>query len=429
MSVTATSSPVTPAGPSSWERVRQQVVDEIAGTPGRMRVLGIAAVLAAVVFGLGAAQSLRMASNAITRAEDNTTQLVRVQQIHTNLVRADASATNAFLVGGLEPADQRADYDAAIARATRLVAEAARAQPADARALAELNAQLEAYTGLVERARANNRLGLPVGAQYLRDASASLSGDSLPIVRALASSNESRVRAEFDNSRRAFWLLVVVGVLGLGVLARTGWWLAQRTHRIINVPLLGAAAAILVMAVGGLIGLLASGSQVSRVQDASYASALAAAKARVAAFDAKSNESLTLISRGSGAAFEQKWKAAAAEVQRQLPRVTTGGDLTPAWRAYAAAHAKVRSTDDGGSWDRAVALAINRTDATAPNQVFSAFDRASGGALDAASRSTSDDLSAAGSWMPFGGALVLVLSVVAAGFAWRGISQRLEEYR
>ena len=40
----------------------------------------------------------------------NTDQLVRIQAIQTNVVQADADATNAFLVGGLEPPAQRADY-------------------------------------------------------------------------------------------------------------------------------------------------------------------------------------------------------------------------------------------------------------------------------------------------------------------------------
>ncbi len=41
-------------------------------------------------------------------ASADTAQLVRVQTIKVNLLRADALATNAFLVGGLEPAEQRA---------------------------------------------------------------------------------------------------------------------------------------------------------------------------------------------------------------------------------------------------------------------------------------------------------------------------------
>ena len=100
-----------------------------------------------------------------------------MQKIQTNLLSADATATNAFLVGGLEPPAQRASYDQAMTTPARLIAEAAQAQPADAEALAALNQELVSYAAAIEQARANNRQGLPVGAQYLRNASAQLRAD------------------------------------------------------------------------------------------------------------------------------------------------------------------------------------------------------------------------------------------------------------
>ena len=81
----------------------------------------------------------------LTRAGANTDQLVRMQAIQTHVVQADADATNAFLVGGLEPPAQRADYTAAITSASQLIAEAAQHQPADGPALGALNQALVAY--------------------------------------------------------------------------------------------------------------------------------------------------------------------------------------------------------------------------------------------------------------------------------------------
>ena len=49
-----------------------------------------------------------LAWQANRAAADNTEQLVRVQNIQSTLFRADALATNAFLIGGLEPPAQRA---------------------------------------------------------------------------------------------------------------------------------------------------------------------------------------------------------------------------------------------------------------------------------------------------------------------------------
>ena len=68
----------------------------------------------------------------------NTAQLTRINAIESNLFRADAIATNAFLVGGLETPEARAQYDAAMAAVARNIAAGAAAQPADANALGTL---------------------------------------------------------------------------------------------------------------------------------------------------------------------------------------------------------------------------------------------------------------------------------------------------
>ena len=77
-----------------------------------------------------------MALLTLTLRQSGTTsaQLVRVQKIETDLLVADANATNAFLVGGLESPQRRAGLRRR-ARRGRLAGRAARAQPADAEAL------------------------------------------------------------------------------------------------------------------------------------------------------------------------------------------------------------------------------------------------------------------------------------------------------
>ena len=96
-------------------------------------------IVAGLVFGVAGLATFLLLTSALQRAESSTAQLIRVQQIQTNLLRADANATNAFLVGGLEPADQRKAYDDAITEASQLIAEAADAEPADQDALSALN--------------------------------------------------------------------------------------------------------------------------------------------------------------------------------------------------------------------------------------------------------------------------------------------------
>jgi len=410
------------------ERAGAWIRAGLAGTPGRLRAVGIVSVAAALLFGLAAGQAFRSADGALERAAANSDQLVRIQAIQTNVVQADADATNAFLVGGLEPADQREDYTDAIASASQLIAEAAQHQPADGNALGALNQALVAYTGQVEQARANNRQALPVGAQYLRSGSADLRDDALPLLTNLGEANNARVTEEFDRAARAALWLVIPGLLTLIVLGLALFWLARRTRRYVNLPLAVATLVVLATAVVGTVGLLAVKGGVDTTRDGVYATTLSTAQARIAGFDAKSNESLTLIARGSGTTFEEDWQASDTVVRRELDELAqnpTSSGLTPLpWSEYAGVHQQIRDLDESGDWDGAVDLATGTGNAT-----FAAFDMTSDEQLAALSRQTSQQLDDAGGWLPISGALGLLAGLVAAACAWWGVSQRLEEYR
>ena len=404
----------------------------LSGTPGRLRILALLTVAVSLIFAIGAYSAFGSADIALGRAGANAAQLVRIQAIHTSLVRADADATNAFLVGGLEPADQRASYLASVQQASRLIAEAARAQPADGPALGALNTSVLTYAGLVEQARANNRQALPVGAQYLRVASSGLRSDALPILDALVQANDARVRAELNNAAGASTALITSGLLALLVLIGGMLWLSRRTHRYINAPLVAAAVAILVTLVVGVIVLSSVSSRVASVRDGSYAATLATAKARIAAFDAKSNESLTLIARGSGSAFEKAWvgssKVVADESAAAARLSTDAAKMGGLWKAYVDTHKQIRAADDGGQWEAAVSQATGKV-ATTANATFDAFDSSSGAALTSNSRSASNSLDAPRTWLPFAAWLGLLVGIASAASAWWGVSLRLEEYR
>jgi hypothetical protein len=422
---------VPTSAPGRLDALTASVRRGLAGTPGRMRVVAALALVATLAFGLGAGQAFRSASGALQRAGANAAQVVRVQQIHTDLSSANAAASNAFLVGGLEPAGQRARYDGAIDDAAKGIAAAAWAQPADGKALAALNAEVVAYTGGVEQARANNRQGLPVGAQYLSDASDGLRAQALPLLTTIVTANAQRVQDEFAAAKRALLWLLLPGVVALVVLAGAMVWLARRTHRYVNLPLAGATLAVLLGLVAGSVVLAGVSGRVDQVRSGPYAAALATAQARVAAFDAKADESLTLIKRGSGAAYEQDWQQSSrdAEAQSSQAMKIAGGDLR--WADYVKAHEALRALDDGGSWERAVAAATSRSGVSpsSTNTTFDVFATASGHLLADTSESTRDRLGAPGGWLVLGGALGLLLGLLAAAGSWWAVSQRLQEYR
>lgn len=403
-------------------------------TPVTMRWIAIGLVVIGLAVIGGAVQTFVGADRALARANANAEQLVRVQNIQTLLVQADADVTNSFLVGGLEPVDQRAAYTDAIHTATTLMTQAATAQPADQAALADLSTAVTDYVGTIETARANNRQALPVGAQYLKNASAGLRADAVPVLTALISANEARVDVELRNARNAA-LVTVVSLVGLLALVVAMVWLARRTHRYVNWPMAVALALLAAYLVVAGTAMASLSSTVTQARDGSFAQVRDLAEARIAAFDAKANESLTLVARGSGAAFEDAWQQQASVVDQRLTSAGytagstgPGGDLAGDWAAYVAVHQQIRALDDGGDWDGAVALATGSSqDGSAV--AFATFDTHTADALAGQTEQLSADLDRPrGSTIPLAvvGALV---GLAVAALSWRGLGRRIEEYR
>jgi hypothetical protein len=209
-------------------------------------------------------------------------------------------------------------------------------------------------------------------------------------------------------------------------------WLARRTHRYVNVPVAGAWLVILVVVVLSAVVLGAVASRVDRVRDGAYATAIALSEARIAAFDAKANESLTLIARGSGAAYEEAWVASADVAAARLEAAGAGrpalAPLAEQWAGYAAAHREVRALDDAGRWEEAVAAATARDDG-ALNAAFATFADVSARALDDASARTEAALRTASSGLAFWAWVGVLGGLAVAGLSAWGLAQRIEEYR
>ena len=348
-----------------------------------------------------------------------------MQQIQTNLLIADATATNAFLVGGLEPPAQRAQYDQALTEAATLIVQAARAQPADEGALTVLNQQVLEYASGIEQARSNNRQGLPIGAQYLREASAQLRADALPIADNLVSANADRAE-----DRMEIWIglvFVIFAALVLAALIIGQVWVARRFRRTLNRGMLAASVLLLVLLVGAIALLLNLNATLATIQNGSFAAVNAAANARIEASNAKSNESLTLIARGSGGAFETAWKSSADQVAGDLSALGSAAPKAE-WDRYVAVHTEIRKLDDGGSWDQAVALATG-TGEESGNTAFNAFDARLAETLDESSQAAAAGLSGQQPSLIIAAILALLGGLAVALLARSGVAARLREYR
>jgi hypothetical protein len=394
-----------------------------------MRVLAFVAALVAAVFGVVGAMSLWSSAGALQRADHNTAQVVRIQSIYADLVRADADGTNSFLVGGAEDPTKRADYDASMDRVAKGIAAAADAQPADSDALGVLNGKVQTYASTVEQARVYNRQLQPVGATYLSNASATLRSDILPIVKNLVDANKARADTEFDASSRLL-TMILVGLGGLTVLVLVMIWLARRTHRYLNPPLFVGTLVVLAALAVGIVTLAGVGSQVQQVRNTDFLYTVKLADARTAAYDAKSNESLTLIARGSGSQYDAAWDQQSNSLLTSIGSLDVANQtrLRTEWKAYTDAHQLIRDDDKKGDWDAAVKKALD-TGPSSANAKFATFTTDADTTLQKYSANTEGSLLGPVTWVTILGWLLLVMCLAAAALVLRGLGQRIEEYR
>jgi len=383
----------------------------------RLQIVGMAAVL---LFGLASGLVQFLSYQSDGRAADDTEQLLRIQEIQSSLLNADALATNEFLIGGAGDPGRRSDYNEAIDDVLQQIAAAADAQPADEKALQALVVAIEEYTTGVTEARVNSRQLNVLGAAYLSLASATLRTDAQPILNNLVEANTERAEDSMGG-QHPFWLLLI-GVLATAVLVWVSVLIASRFRRYLNV---GVAVAMVIVVVTTLVAAIAAwrgDSQNDGLVDNELQAAIDQAAARTAGNDAKAYESLRLILQGSGPKYEPLWEDAAAIVEGRADRTALGE-----WNAYTDGHDQIVALDDDDFWFRAKQAAISDT-AGSPTANFSAFDDAVQMLADENGQTTTDELRAGRTLSLIGSLLTLVLGFVAAVAVARGISARRKEY-
>jgi hypothetical protein len=431
-----------------------------ATTPARLRLLLALLVLLSLGWGVLAAltadQHASAAADVVAVSEPLS---LDAQQIFTSLSDADATAASAFLAGGLEPAQARKRYQADITQAairiqaasalvgssaarTQLPGHLARQASATNTAigddLAILSGQLPVYTGEVGTARANNRLGLPLGAAYLREASALLRGTLLPAARDI-NTRESALLTSASAQATGLPLLIVTVVAGLGigyVFFRSSRWLSRHTHRVVNYGLLVAALAGLVSLVWLAGAFVVGRGDLLHAQQQGSAPAQASARAEVAALQAHADESLTLIDNSGDDAYQQDYLAQQkrlgpgpgtllAEVQAAAGSGGPGSDAVSEARAWYQAHAALRAKDNAGDHADAVTSALTGDAGTR----FAKLSTTLSEGIDAHQAVfASSARSGRDAFTGLAVGMIVASLVMVVGCAW-GLSRRLAEYR
>ena len=432
-----------------WSRL------EGATTPARLRLLLAALVVLSLAWGVLAALTANQHASAAADVVAVSEPLsLDAEQIYTSLSDADATAANAFLAGGLEPAAARQRYDADITQAAirieaasalvgsaaartqvpgHLAAQASATDSAIGDDLAILSGQLPTYTDEVGTARADNRLGLPLGAAYLREASALLRGTLLPAASDI-NTRESALLTSASAQATGLPLLVVTVVAGLGigyVLYRSSRWLTRHTHRMVNYGLLLAALVGLVSLVWLAAAFVAGRADLLHAQQQGSAPVQALARAEVAALQAHADESLTLIDNSGDDAYQRDYlgqqKLLGPGPGTLLAAVQASGvnGVAADAQAWYQAHAALRAKDDGGDHAAAVQSALTGDAAAKFARLSAALSDGiqTHQAVFAASARTGRD-----AFTGVAAGMVVASLVMAAGCAW-GLTRRLAEYR
>jgi hypothetical protein len=406
---------------------------QVTTTPGRLAIIALLVIAAAVCFGAIATAAERSRAHAAQAVRSETEPLlVQASTMYTALSDANATVTATFLKGGLEPPALRARYLQDLRVASRSLTTLTRevGGSSDARAaVGTIGEQLPVYSGLVETARANNRQGLPVGAAYLRAASKLLTSTILPQADRLYSIEAERLSDNYatGTAAAALVVLIVAVVVALVLLIVAQLYIARTSRRNLNVGMLLATSVLLGVSIWAVIGFVGEQNALARSRRNSDAVEVLAAT-KVLLSRAQSDQSLTLVNRGSDETDPLDFTAvtkALAPLMTEVRRVGggPGAAVVAGYGSYEAQAKHVLALENGGQLSSAIARASDAdTIASRLNLSLAAQIKAAQTRFVRSARSATSSLS---------GLLIAIpiLTVGAAALALVGLRPRMGEYR
>ncbi|AKK04030.1 hypothetical protein [Corynebacterium epidermidicanis] len=436
--------------PALWYR-RTAVF--FATTIGQMTLWAFVLTVALLAAGVAMAQSTQSRQAQLGTLMNNTEPMsAAAQDIYMSLSLADTTATTGFVQAGVEQPLTRERYQRAIQRASAAATQSAAgvqsSQQRELELIATIQSQLPNYTGLVETARTNNRMGNPVGVAYMSEASALMRTSILPAANELLRLTNARVNAEQHDLTRPQWVPISGLVAALLMLVAVQRWLAHRTRRRLNKGMLVATACMTIALLWVSTSNALTWYAGTRGFEQAAAPLNSLANARVLAQQARTAETLALVRRETNADAFESFSATAGSIDQALTsydttrlaespaNARTVADVRAGLTQWQVAHEDLANSLNQGDYQRATRIAF----ATSQNTVGATADTGSAAqaydAVDAGlavlildTRGTlrgfiADGLSATHLLSP----VVLLLSGLAVLSLWLGIRPRLQEY-
>ena len=447
--VRPTDRPVSRSAVPARHQPRRRAREDRVSTPVRLQRLLIWLILGTLAWGglatFTAIQHTSGADTVVTASEPLTYDALQIWQ---SLSDANDAASAAILTGGQPPPKVIARYQNDLTTAKRDIVDAAE-RGGPAADLDALSVGLVSYQDEVSKALANNLLGYPVGAGYLRQASQQMIKQLLPVANRLYTTEDAALgSASAQATGLPLIVITIVAGLALGyAYLRCGRWLMRHTNRVLNGGLL-LAGAVGVVALLWLAGaFLAGRADLLTAQAQGSTPVTALADADIAVLKAHSFEALTLINNSGDDSNETNFQAeqkdlgpgpgtlltlaqSAAAGSPAAANATAAVADAPAWFA---AHKAVRRDDDGanpsepggGTHKEAVGLVVSGTAGAAFEKLST--DLADGIKVDNEAFA-SQARSGQGAFTGLEPGIIVATLVMVAGLTW-GLSRRLAEYR
>ncbi|MEJ5998833.1 phenol hydroxylase [Corynebacterium sp. H130] len=419
-------------------------------TLGMMTLITLILTVAILAAGVSMSQSTDRRQNALGNLISATEPMsTNAQDLFTSLSLADTVAATGFVQAGVEPPATRDRYQRAIQSATVAATEAAAGlssqQSRELELIMEIQTQLPVYTGLVETARTNNRIGNPVGVAYMSEASSLMRLTILPAARELLDISNQRLNDEQRELTQPQWIPLSGLFAAVIMLLLAQRWLASRTRRRLNKGFLVATAFMTI----ALLWVVSTNAYTWYVGAKGYEEATAPlsslADARVLAQQARTQETMALVRRETSNQSIEDFDRVIHKVNDELDSYSSSklierGDnraemdsITAAMSQWETLHSNLRRHLDQGEYEEATALSFQSKDGIATpggttaeefNTVDSGLAKLMADARSSLHTYLNNSLRAT-RWVS---TLVLILSIASVTAMWLGIRPRLQEY-
>jgi hypothetical protein len=404
-------------------------------TPDRLRLMAIVTVL--VILAVGAASWL-LTDELVDQTNEVATStgevLIATQQVSASFAEADAAAVSVHLAGADGNREQRRLFEQALDRATSSLERVARLVGDDERShdgLQDIAANTTEYAGLIEAARLASIEDLAAADSTLRVASELNRNEISPEVQSIA----NRASERFDDQTSSAWYAVAIILFAVSLAALIGaqFMISRRFRRLINVPLVLATVAGLVLIVLSSRGFATQQQAFDDAESEAFDAIQISEQIQQSAYRHRAIGTSSVLDGKATtelAQFESEMSGesgllAQARVASSSSRELAGAnEIVARWDRYVIE--STRSQDALRRGDVEGAEAITQGSA---NAAFNGFNTTVEAALLDNREQFLGQLKIASDALQWLRGLILAGSLLAAVLAWWGFAQRIGEYR